>query len=290
MIIDMHYHLDERMEPIQRLIDQMDQHGIDRIVLIAAMVDPFHVEGTAEKISHLMRKMLTGNLNRVGLLIYESLVTGDSKFKVLNKSYKIDPYPGNGLVAKAIADYPGRFYGWYFINPLGGDTPEDIENNGSTDKWLGIKCHPFWHRYPISKLDAAAAYCVENNKPILIHLGGGKENGDYSYLPEKYPDLKLIYAHAGVPHYSKMWPYIKEKKNVYVDLSSPYLNELLRREAVKALGADKCLYGSDGPFGYPAEDNMYDHGAILGEINRMPLSAVEKEKILGGNFAAIVGF
>jgi len=47
MIIDMHYHLDESMEPIQRLIDQMDQHGIDRVVLIAAMVDPFHDEGTA---------------------------------------------------------------------------------------------------------------------------------------------------------------------------------------------------------------------------------------------------
>ncbi|MGM0652751.1 MAG: amidohydrolase family protein [Bacillota bacterium] len=288
MIIDMHYHLDERMEPIQRLVDQMDQHGIDKIVLIAAMVDPFHVEGTAENISNLMRKMLTGSLNRVGLLIYESLVTGDGKFKVLNKSYKIDPYPDNGLVAKAIADYPGRFYGWFFINPLGGDTFEDIESNNSADQWLGIKCHPFWHRYPISKLNAAAAYCVEKCKPMLVHLGGGKENGDYCYLPEKYPDLKLIYAHAGLPHYRKIWPYIKEKKNVYVDLSSPYLDEPLRREAVQALGADKCLYGSDGPFGYPAEDNMYDHGAILDEINRMPLSAAEKEKILGGNFAEIM--
>ena len=80
MIIDMHYHMDERMKPIQRLVNRMDQHGIDKVVLIAAMVDPFHVEGTAEKISNLMRKMLTGNLNRVGLLIYESLVTGGSNF------------------------------------------------------------------------------------------------------------------------------------------------------------------------------------------------------------------
>jgi len=35
---------------------------------------------------------------------------------------------------------------------------------------------------------------------------------------------------------------------------------------------------------------MYDHGAILDEINRLPLSAAEKEKILGENFAAIMGF
>ena len=75
-------------------------------------------------------------------------------------------------------------------------------------------------------------------------------------------------------------------KNVYIDLSSSYLDEPLRRQAVQALGADKCLYGSDGPFGYPAEDNMYEHGAILIKMNHMPLSAAEKEKILGGNFAA----
>ena len=198
----MHYHLDERMEPVQRLIDQMDQHGIDKTVLIAAMVDPFHVEGTAENIASLMRKMLTGNLNRVGLLIYESLVTGDGKFKVLNKSYKIDPYPDNGLVAEAIAAYPDRFYGWFFINPLGGDKPEDIENTGRADKWLGIKCHPFWHRYPVSELDAAAVYCVENKKPMLIHLGGGKENGNYHLVFSLSQLLKVAcdLFHPELPH------------------------------------------------------------------------------------------
>lgn len=60
MIIDMHYHLDERLEPLERLIAEMDRHGIDKTVLITPMVDSIHLGGMAEKLSTLMRKMLTG--------------------------------------------------------------------------------------------------------------------------------------------------------------------------------------------------------------------------------------
>jgi len=90
VIIDIHYHLDERMEPLQRLVEQMDQHGIDKIVLMATMVDPFHVEGIAEKTAQVLRKMLIGSWNSLGLLFYESLVTKDGKFRVLNNTYSLN--------------------------------------------------------------------------------------------------------------------------------------------------------------------------------------------------------
>lgn len=289
MIIDMHYHLDERMEPLRRLIDQMDLHGISKIALIAPMVDPVHVEGAAEKLSSLARRLLTGKGNRLGLLLYESIVTKDYKFRVLNKTYCIDVNPDNKLVTRAMAEHPDRFYGWFFINPTQEDVVSKLEKEITSKSWLGIKCHPFWHRYPVRQLDDAAAYCVERNMPMLIHLGGKKDNGDFRYLPERYPDLKLIYAHAGLPHYHKLWTFAQKKKNVYVDLSSPYLDEPLRRATVQALGAEKCLYGTDGPFGYPAEDRMYDHGAIIAEIDRLPVSSREKDKILGENFAELAG-
>lgn len=152
------------------------------------------------------------------------------------------------------------------------------------ENWLGIKAHPFWHRYPLKMLDNIASFCVEKDMPLLIHLGGASENGDCQFLPERHPALNLIYAHAGLPFFQEIWPYIKQKDNVYVDLSSAYLDEPLHRAAVQALGPDKSLYGSDGPFGSPAEDNMYDHGAILAEVDRLPLTSWEKEQILGLNF------
>ncbi|MFZ2634661.1 MAG: amidohydrolase family protein [Desulfosalsimonadaceae bacterium] len=290
MIIDMHYHLDERMETMDRLLAQMNRHGIDRTALIAQVVDPFHVEGVAERLAHLVRKLLTGFWYRVGLAAYESTVTKSGKFSILGKTYPIYELPDNRIVAKALESHPDRFYGWFFINPAEQDAVAELEKNINTPGWIGVKCHPFWHRYPVSRLDDAAAFCSQKGLPLLIHLGGKKDNGDYKYLPDRHPDLKIIYAHAGVPHYKRLWEFVKTKKNVFIDLSSPYLDEPLRRAAVEALGPDKCLYGTDGPFGYPdAADHGYDHGAIMDEINRLPVSAKEKEGILGKNFKELAG-
>lgn len=287
MIIDMHYHLDERMEPLDRLLKQMDQFKIDKTALIAPMVDPFHVEGVAEKLAHFVRNLLTGFWYRVGLLAYESTVTKSGKFSILGKTYNIDLLPDNSLVERAIQAHPDKFYGWFFINPAEKNPVEHMEKQMNSNGWIGVKCHPFWHRFPVTHLDDAAAVCVKKKMPLLIHLGGKKDNGDFRYLPEKHPKLKIIYAHAGVPHYRKLWDYAKSKKNVYVDLSSPYLDEPLRRAAVDAMGPEKCLYGSDGPFGYPAGDGLYDHSAIMNEIDRFPISSKQKDGILGETFTGL---
>jgi len=204
MIIDMHYHLDERMEPIDRLIAQMDRHGIDRIALVAPMVDPFHVEGVAEKLAGFVRKLLAGNWHRLGLLAYESTVTKNGKFSILGKTYNIDQQPDNGLVARAMETYPDRFSGWFFINPALEDCVAKMETEMNGNGWIGVKCHPFWHRFAMNRLDAAAAFCVDKGLPLLLHLGGKTDNGNFRYLPERFPDLKLVYAHAGVPHYQKL--------------------------------------------------------------------------------------
>ncbi|MBC2715847.1 MAG: amidohydrolase [Desulfobacteraceae bacterium] len=287
MIIDMHYHLDERMETMDRLLAQMDTFQIDKIALIAPMVDPFHVEGVAEKLAHFVRSLLTGFWHRLGLVAYESTVTKSGKFSILGKTYNIDQLPDNDLVSKAIKAHPDKFYGWFFINPAEKNSVAEMETCFETAGWVGVKCHPFWHRYPVSRLDDAAAFCSEKGLPLLIHLGGKKDNGDYRYLPEQHPKLKIIYAHAGVPHYQKLWAYVKSKKNVYTDLSSPYLDEPLRRAAMNAMGPEKCLYGTDGPFGYPANDGLYDHGAIMAEIDRFPISTKQKEGIMGTTFAGL---
>lgn len=40
MVVDMHFHLDERMMTVNSLIQKMDECGIDRVALIACMNDP----------------------------------------------------------------------------------------------------------------------------------------------------------------------------------------------------------------------------------------------------------
>jgi predicted TIM-barrel fold metal-dependent hydrolase len=55
------------------------------------------------------------------------------------------------------------------------------------------------------------------------------------------------------------------------------------RAAVKALGPERCLFGTDAPYGFHEPDGSYDYGEILGWVERLPISAAAREKVLFGN-------
>ena len=91
-----------------------------------------------------------------------------------------------------------------------------------------------------------------------MHSGWGS-HGNYDLLLKKAPDLKLLLAHAGIPLYSETWNNIKQYKNVYIDLSqTSYLNDRMTKDAVDFLGVEKCLFGTDGPYGVHGSDDLFD--------------------------------
>jgi predicted TIM-barrel fold metal-dependent hydrolase len=201
----------------------------------------------------------------------------------LGTTYPIYALPKNEEVAPVLLSHPDRFYGWIFVNPVATDPIAELDKWAGQPGWIGVKSHPFWHRYPIAALDDSAAYCEDRNLPLLVHLGGDRERGDFRFLPERHPRLKVIYAHAGVPFYREVWDYANGRDNVFVDLSNPvYVNGRVRSEAIKALGAEKCLHATDGPY------LGADQGTMLAKIDRLPLSAAEKGRILGDNFMDIL--
>lgn len=289
MIIDAHYHLDPRLESMERLLREMDRLGIDRVALIAAMVEPFRLGRAAHIVSSLIRRALLGRPRGLGRAMIRTTVTRDGHFSVLGKRYAIQDQVDNGTVRDAMAAHPARFLGWWFVNPAAGDPLPALLAASREPGWIGVKAHPFWHRYPVRLLDETAAFCVEKDWPLLIHLGADAERGDYRVLPTRHPRLRVLYAHAGVPFYRELWEALRDFPNAAVDLSGPYLDEPLRRVAVGALGPARCLFGSDGPYEYVAEDGGYDHAAILSEVDRLPVSPADRRGILGETFAGLIG-
>jgi len=280
----MHYHLEERLETVDRLLDQAEQHGIGRVALMAALGEPPQVVGVAATFAAIGVKALMSTWRHgLGLLMYRSTVTADGKLWLPGRTYPIYDTPDNESVAQVMQAHPDKFYGWIFVNPGAADPFSVLEKWAGQPGWIGVKSHPFWHRYPVAMLDDVAAFCSENSLPLLVHLGGNQERGDYRYLPERHPHLKVIYAHAGVPFYREVWEYAKSRDGVFVDLSSPvYVTEPVRLGVVRALGAEKCLHGTDDPYGHSGQ------GRMLQEILRLPLSDADKERILGGNFRAMI--
>ena len=288
MIADAHYHLDPRLESVEQLLAQMQVHAIGRAALIAAPCDPLQVGRAGAAFVRFMRRALEGGAPRLGRILYRSTVHRSGRVSFLSPSAPIYPEPDNDAVERAFSAHPHKFVGWIFLNPSAKPPVEEAERRFRNPGWIGVKAHPFWHRYPVAALDDVAALCQERDKPMLVHLGAGAGRGDFRRLPKRFPRLKLVYAHAGIPWYGTLWDDAIRRENVFVDLSSPYLDKALRHRALRALGASRCLYGSDGPYGYPGRDGGYDHGAILRQISQAGLAAQDLDRVLGGNFNSLV--
>ncbi len=289
MIVDAHYHLDPALEPVDRLLAEMRAHRIDRVALMAPVSEPLHLGRLGRRYWDAMRRGLAGPRPAAGRLLYRAAVRPWGRVSFLGRSSAILERPDNDAVEQAIAAHPDRLVGWLFVNPRLAGSVEEAERRLRAPGWIGAKAHPFWHRYPVARLDDLAALCQERGKPLMVHLGAGAARGDFRRLPERFPRLKLVYAHAGIPWYRPLWEDARRRERVFVDLSSPYLTKALRYEALRALGPSRCLYGSDGPYGYPAPGGGYDHAAILGQIERAGLPPADLEAVLGENLRALAG-
>ena len=283
MIVDAHYHLDEELETIDTLFEQMQEHGVKRVALIPKMNEPFHLKPIPKRAGAMLPPLLMSRLRFMGLLLYNSTVTSDGKLSTLGIKYVIYHKPDNSYIHDVLQEYPDKFFGWMFINPKTMNTMEEVDRWVGRQGWIGVKTHPFWHRYPVRMLDDVAAFCEERNLPILMHLGGDRESGDYRYLPERHPRLKIVYAHAAVPYFRDVWNYAKEKENIFVDLSSTvYTNQAVLSNAIQTLGSTKCLYGTDGPYAEATQGRMLDR------ILQLSISDDQREEVLGRNFLELI--
>ncbi|MCD8510561.1 MAG: amidohydrolase family protein [Bacillus sp. (in: Bacteria)] len=285
MIIDCHFHIDEKMLTLEKMIESMDKNKIAKTALIPPMNEPmYHVDSKVQASIHHLFRFLIKNTPAIGFQIYDNLVK-DGYFHVSGKAYKILMKPDNQMVADAIQRYPDRFLGWVAVNPLLPNFMDEIESYINNPGFIGVKAHPFMHGYSIKELERVAAYCEEKGKPMIIHLTS--EKNSYRFLPETYPKLKVIYAHAGLPFWRSLWNYSKNKENVYVDTSSDYLTPSLVAETVNALGYEKCLYGCDGPYDMTTY-NEYDYSVKKRWVEELAISDEEKECILGKNFLKLI--
>ena len=212
--------------------------------------------------------------------------TDKGAIRLLGKVYNIYPDPLNEPVFALTKHYPRRFFGWIFVNPCGKTDPLSEINTWITSPGcIGIKAHPFWHRYPLSKLMPVAEQAARLKKLLLLHLGF-KDQGDLLELVNNLPELKLILAHAAFPGYFDTWKLIRERKNVCVDLSSTiYVGEKIARDVVAYLGEDRCFFGTDGPYGPHAADGKYDYGYLKRRIAKLFSADKTRQLLLGESFA-----
>lgn len=287
MVIDCHYHLDERYLTIDELIKKMDEAGVEKTALMGAQIDPYP-EPSRFLISLLLPMLTTRALRPVGKMFIANF-TRDG-IKLMGKEYPLYSDPDNAPVFDAVKRHPDRFLGWIFVNPHGKkDQAAEFEKWRKTKGVAGVKAHCFWNHHTPIELRPVAEKLASAGLPLILHLGYGPE-GDYAALLKAVPELKLIMAHTGFPGYSDTWREIRSRKNVFVDLSqTSYVSPRTLRAAVEYLGADRCLFGTDGPFGFHGQDGKFDYGLIKRRIEAAFPDAGTRRRLLGDNFREIAG-
>jgi hypothetical protein len=176
------------------------------------------------------------------------------------------------------------------INPLQPATFKQAEALLSEPGCVGVKIHPEEHGYHINVHARAIFEFAERLQvPIVSH------SGDPNSMPEDFvpwaglfSSVNLVIAHLGCGYDGNRTHQVKaiakaKNGNLFTDTSSAQsILPGLIEWAVKEIGADKILFGSDSPCYHTAMQKT--------RIDYAELSDKEKEKILRDNAFKIFKF
>jgi uncharacterized protein len=199
---------------------------------------------------------------------------------VLFAAFHSDYASANREVARIVSSRPNRLYGFAFINPQrdAGRVRAMVEESVTRYGFVGIKVHR--HDAPITRevCESARVFSL----PVLYDVVG--EVSVVELLAEEYPDVTFIIPHLG--SFSDDWraqlaliDHLVRHQNIYADTSGVRRFDLLE-QAVRRAGANKILFGTDGPWLHPAVE--------LAKVKALGLSAPDEELLLGRNFLRLI--
>lgn len=200
---------------------------------------------------------------------------------VLFPAFHSDYAVANRAVAKIVASAPQRFWGFAFIHAdrdrgrVRALVRTAVEEYG----FVGIKVHRHDARLSAEICEAARAFRL----PVLYDPTG--EVSIAELLATEYPDVDFIFPHLG--SFADDWAAqqalidpLSRHANIYADTSAIRRFDLLE-QAVRRAGAEKILFGSDGPWLHP--------GVELAKVFALGLRAADQALVLGGNLLRLIG-
>lgn len=156
----------------------------------------------------------------------------------------------------------------------------------------GIKLHPEHQSFVPDEPRLIPIYeaAAEHDLIVFFHAGADEIHPGVHGTPEsfaavldRFPDLRVVLAHMGG---YRCWDgVLRELAGRRVWFDTAYCPRIMPDHEfvglVRAHGADKVLFGSDGPWTDPAEE--------IAHLRALGLSPAEVDAILGGNAERLLG-
>ncbi len=193
----------------------------------------------------------------------------------------------NDEVLEAVAAWPDRVFGWVYLSPAHLETSlAELERCVAKGPMVAIK---LWvaQNCDTPEGDTIFKRCTELKAPVFQHtwrkitgnLPGESMAVDLARVAERHPDATIICGHTG-GDWEQGIRAIRPYKNVYADLAGGDPTAGVTEMAVRELGAERILYGSDIP--------GRSFGSQIAKVQGARISEAEKALIFADNLKRIL--
>lgn len=226
------------------------------------------------------------------LLVYADRLKVQRVVVFMGFSREHSPSPGqlrkhNDEVLRAIRHRPDRAFGFVYLNPNHVDqSVAELDRCVAEGPMIGIK---LWiaMRCNHENLDPIVRRAVELEAPVLQHVyrrvgenqPGESSPSDLAELAARHPDAQFIAAHTGAD-WEKGIRAIRPTQNVWAEISGSDPTAGMVEMAVRELGAERVIYGSDAAGRSFASQLAKVYGADVPES--------DKGLMLGGNLRCVL--
>ena len=165
-------------------------------------------------------------------------------------------HPDNAFVEGVLETVPDA-WGLVWANPRMPDGVDEAIRYLDHPRFVGVKLHPLLDGYhpddPIVHPIYEAA--IARDVPLLIHCGHPIFTLPWSIeeAAVRFPRAKVILGHMGhgnIVYIDGAIAVAERTENVWLETSGMPMHTKIA-EAVRRVGADRVMYGSDAPFHHP---------------------------------------
>ncbi|MGZ4905260.1 MAG: amidohydrolase family protein [Halobacteriota archaeon] len=204
------------------------------------------LEGVVQEPRSLMRKMEQARVDRCVIFPFNEIKPG--------KAFST----ANNYIARVVAAHPDRFIGFARTDPNDSLAAEEIRRAIKKLGLKGLKLHPRSQLFSASDRHVIPVLeeCVKLKVPVLFHSG-------YAYSPipptiahvaDLFPELVILMGHMGCSEVCtptgvhEAIRVARANDNVYLETSRVMVASCIT-EAVRAIGEERVIFGSDTPYG-----------------------------------------